>query len=61
MEGARFTQEQRLTRLEDIEAIKYLKAQYAEHPDNGYDPEGVASLFVDDVLWLIKGVGGEIG
>ncbi|AUT76729.1 hypothetical protein PTKU46_96170 [Paraburkholderia terrae] len=59
MEGSRFSHEQRLARLEDIEAIKYLKAQYAEHLDDGYNPDGVASLFVDDGLWLIKGVGGE--
>ncbi|WP_231616449.1 MULTISPECIES: nuclear transport factor 2 family protein [Burkholderia] len=59
MERSQFTHEQRLARLEDIEAIKYLKAQYAEHLDNGYDPEGVASLFVEDSLWVIKGVGGE--
>jgi uncharacterized protein (TIGR02246 family) len=59
MEGSKFSTEQRLARLEDIEAIKYLKARYAEYLDNGYDPEGVASLFVDDGLWVIKGVGGE--
>lgn len=56
MEGSRFSNEQRLARLE---AVKYLKAKCAEHLDDGYNPEGVASLFADDGLWVIKGVGGE--
>lgn len=28
--------------------MKRLKAQYAFHRDNGYDADGVASLFVED-------------
>ncbi|WP_439684447.1 SnoaL-like domain-containing protein [Cupriavidus oxalaticus] len=59
MEIANLSVEQRVTRLEDIEAIKFLKAKYAEHLDNGYDPDGVASLFMEDGLWEIKGVGGK--
>jgi hypothetical protein len=51
--------EQRLTRLEDIEAIKQLKYQYAGYCDNQYDPEGIASLFTPDGHWIVTGVGGE--
>ena len=43
--------EQRIARIEDVEAIKRLKARYAEYADNGYDGEGVASLFVEDGIW----------
>jgi hypothetical protein len=59
MEIANLSLEQRVSRLEDIEAIKYMKAKYAEYLDNGYDPEGVASLFIENGLWEIKGVGGK--
>lgn len=50
--------EQRIARLEDIEAIKALKYTYAQVLDNGYDPEQVAALFTEDGLWSISGVGG---
>ena len=43
--------EQRLARLEDIEAIRNLKALYAHYCDHGYDPDGVASLFTKDGIW----------
>ena len=43
--------EVRLARLEDIEAIKNLKARYAYYCDHGYDADGMASLFVEDSLW----------
>jgi uncharacterized protein (TIGR02246 family) len=55
----KFSLEERVQRIEDIEAIKQLKATYARHLDNGYDPDGIASLFTEDGLWVIKGVGGE--
>lgn len=43
--------EQRLARLEDVEAIRNLKALYASYCDHGYDPDGVASLFTKDGVW----------
>ena len=43
--------EERLLRLEDIEAIKALKHQYCLYCDNDYDPEGLASLFTEDGVW----------
>jgi uncharacterized protein (TIGR02246 family) len=51
--------EQRLARLEDIEAIKQLKYQYTGYCDNHYNPEGIASLFTPDGHWIVSGVGGE--
>lgn len=50
--------ENRITRLEDIEAVKALKYKYAQILDSGYNPDEVAALFVEDGLWSISGVGG---
>ena len=41
----------RIQRLEDIEAIRNLKAKYCAFCDDGYDPDGLASLFVEDAVW----------
>ncbi len=41
----------RLQVLEDIEAIKKMKAQYCAHCDDGYNPDGIAGLFVEDGVW----------
>lgn len=49
--------ERRIQILEDIEAIKKLKAQYAYYCDDNYDTDGIASLFVEDGIWD----GGDFG
>ena len=41
----------KIQRLEDIEAIRNLKAKYCAFCDDGYDADGIASLFVDDGIW----------
>lgn len=43
--------EERVSRLEDIESIKNVKAMYARYCDRGYDVDGLLSLFVDDGVW----------
>lgn len=43
--------EQRIARLEAIEAIKRLKATYAEACDDGYNPEKMFHLFTADAVW----------
>ncbi len=43
--------EAQVARLAAIEEIKQLKARYAEYCDNQYDPDGIASLFVEDGVW----------
>ncbi len=43
--------EQRLQVLEDIEAIRKLKARYCAYCDDSYNSEGLASLFVEDAIW----------
>ncbi len=43
--------QQRITRLEDIEAIKQLKARYCEICDDAHNPDRVIKLFADDGIW----------
>jgi hypothetical protein len=45
------TLEQEVARLAAIEDIKQLKARYAAYCDDQYDPDGIASLFVEDGVW----------
>jgi hypothetical protein len=68
--------EERIGRLEDIEAIKNLKHLYAHYCDKGYDADRFVTLFVEDSSWesnafgvyhgrdeihaFIAGIGGEI-
>jgi hypothetical protein len=49
--------ESRIARLEDVEAIKSLKARYAYYCDHGYDADGMASLFVEVSLWTSNSFG----
>ncbi|MBJ7599510.1 nuclear transport factor 2 family protein [Candidatus Nephthysia bennettiae] len=49
--GSALSLEARLARLEDIEAIRGLKHLYAFYCDNGYDADGLASLFTEDAVW----------
>lgn len=55
MDSTILSLEQRFSRLEAIEEIKQLKARYAHYLDNGYDPDGIASLFAEDGEWIIEG------
>jgi hypothetical protein len=43
--------------VEDIEQIKVAKALYARHCDSGYDPDGVAGVFVEDGIWESEDLG----
>ena len=43
--------DRRLQTLEDIEAIKRLKARYCAYCDDNYNPDGIAGLFVEDGVW----------
>ncbi len=49
--------EQRITRLEDIEAIKQLKARYCDICDDTHNPDRIASVFAADGIWE----GGDFG
>jgi ketosteroid isomerase-like protein len=43
--------ERRIQRLEDLEAIKQLKARYAAYCDAHYDADALAELFTADAVW----------
>ena len=45
------TLEERITRLEDIEAIKQLKVKYSHICDDDHNPATIASVFVEDGIW----------
>ena len=45
------TLEARIRRLEDIEAIRQLKAHYCQACDDDHNPDRVAACFVEDGLW----------
>lgn len=45
------TIEERLARLEAIEAIKQLKAHYCALCDHDYEPDGLAACFAPDAYW----------
>ncbi len=48
---------QRLTVLEDIEAIKRLKAEYCDICDDDHNQERIVRIFAEDGIWEGKGVG----
>ncbi len=45
------TFEEKVERLSAIEDIKQLKARYCQLCDAGYDPDGIAAMFVEDGIW----------
>ena len=49
--------EKRLTRMEDLEAIKQLKARYCEICDDDHNLTQITTLFVNDGIWE----GGDFG
>ena len=53
--------EERITRLEDLESIKQLKARYCEICDDDHNPERIASIFTEDGIWEGRGIGNAQG
>ena len=53
--------EARITRLEDLEAIKQLKARYCEICDDDHNPDRITGLFTEDGVWEAKGIGSATG
>lgn len=49
--------EARIARLEDLEAIKQLKARYCEICDDDHNPDRITSVFADDGIWEGRGIG----
>ncbi len=48
--------EQRIRLLEDIEAIKQLKARYCQACDDDHNPDRVAACFIETGLWEGKNI-----
>ena len=58
IDRARLAQlEQRVQALEDVNAIRHLKARYAASCDDQYNPDGIAALFTEDAVWESQGLG----
>ena len=49
--------EKRITRIEDIEAIKQLKATYCDICDDDHNPDRITTIFADDGIWEGAGFG----
>lgn len=49
----------RMERLEAVRAVEQLKFLYAERCDDGYDPDGIAALFVEGGVWEVAGRSGR--
>src|ERR1700724_2200732 len=49
--------QKRLTVLQDIEAIKRLKAEYCDICDDDHNQDRIVSIFAEDGIWEGKGVG----
>lgn len=49
--------EQRIGRLEDLEAVKQLKARYCEICDDDHNPDRIVSIFAEDGIWEGLGIG----
>jgi hypothetical protein len=49
--------QRRLTVLEDIDAIKRLKAEYCDICDDNHNQDRIVAIFAEDGIWEGKGVG----
>ena len=49
--------EQRITRIEDLEAIKQLKATYCDICDDDHNPDRITTIFAEDGIWEGAGFG----
>ena len=55
--GAVAELQKRVRQLEDIDALRNLKAEYAAACDDNYDADRLAALFVEDATWESEGMG----
>lgn len=46
-----------ITELQDIEAIRQLKADYCDICDDAHNPDRIVTIFADDGVWEAGGVG----
>ena len=55
------TLEERITHLEDLDAIKQLKARYCEICDDDHNFSEITTIFAEDGIWEGKGIGKASG
>ncbi len=53
--------EARIARIEDLEAIKVLKARYCAICDDDHNPEQITTVFTSDGVWEGPGIGQASG
>ena len=53
--------EARVQRLEDIEAIRQLKAEYCDICDDSHNPDRIVTIFTEDGVWEGKGIATATG
>jgi hypothetical protein len=53
--------EKRLSRIEDVEAIRNVKSMYAFWCDKNYNPEEIGKLFTEDAKWESNALGNYYG
>lgn len=51
----------RVARIEDLEAIKQLKARYCAICDDDHNPQQITSVFTEDGIWEGPGIGKACG
>jgi len=49
--------ERRIAAIEDLEAIKQLKARYCQICDDDHNPDRITSIFSEDGVWEGRGIG----
>lgn len=49
--------EKRITRIEDLESIKQLKAAYCDICDDDHNPDRITGIFAEDGIWEGDGFG----
>lgn len=52
---------ERIQRLEDLEAIRRLKATYCDICDDDHNPDRIVTIFTDDGIWEGEGIGTATG
>jgi hypothetical protein len=57
MAASEITLEQRIQRLEDVDAVQRLMATYGECVDNSYDLDGMRQILADDLVWTSNAFG----
>ena len=53
--------EKRIARIEDLEAIKQLKARYCDICDDAHNPDRITQIFLEDGIWEGENIARAVG